>query len=223
VHPDFWLDRWQTGEIGFHLNQTNANLLKFWSGLNVKPPAQVFVPLCGKSLDMHWLSQQGYQIVGVELSVLAVSAFFAEANLQPSRSKHGRFECWQAGNIRILCGDFFDLGVDDVAGCNFIYDRAALIALPESLRILYVEHLRRIFTHRTQGMLVVLNYPQHEMRGPPFSVAHEEVIALYRGVEIRLLHEQDILLQESRMRNKGVTSLFERVYSLVWTEEQDDS
>jgi thiopurine S-methyltransferase len=170
---------------------------------------------------MLWLSRQGYQVLGVELSELAVQSFFAEAKLQPSRSKQGRFECWQAENIRILCGDFFDLDADDVAACNLIYDRAALIALPENLRNEYAAHLRRLFMRPTQGLLVVLSYPQHELPGPPFAVNAEEVAALYRGAEIRLLHERDILAQEPRFRNQGVTNLFERVYALAWAGSED--
>jgi thiopurine S-methyltransferase len=158
----------------------------------------------------------------VELSALAVQAFFAEAGLQPSRSKLGKFECWQANNIRILCGDFFDLTVDDIAGCNLIYDRAAMIALPQEMRAHYVAHLQRLFPGPTRSMLVVLNYPQHEMPGPPFSVGDAEIADLYSGAEIRLLHETDILSQEPRFRNKGASSLFERVYILSWTGKGSD-
>jgi thiopurine S-methyltransferase len=216
MQHDFWIERWQNGEIGFHCNEVNPNLSRFWPTLNAHPPGQVLVPLCGKSLDMHWFSRQGYDVLGVEVSELAVAAFFAEAGVQPLRSKQGRFKCWQAGNIRILCGDFFDLTADDVADCNLIYDRAALIALPQNMHVQYVAHLQKIFNRPTQAMLVVLDYPQHEMRGPPFSVNQEEVVALYQDAEISLLHEKQILQQEPRLQSKGLTSLFERVYALSW-------
>jgi thiopurine S-methyltransferase len=221
MQTDFWLERWQNGVIGFHLNAINPNLLQFWPGMKARLPAQVFIPLCGKSLDIHWLSQQGYGVLGVELSEAAVQAFFTEAGLQPSRSKHGLFESWQSGNIRILCGDFFDLTLEDIADSKLIYDRAALIALPEDMRARYVAHLQQLFIQPTQCLLVVMNYPQYEMQGPPFSIADEEIAELYRGADIHLLHETDILSQEPRFRNKGVSRLSERVYILTWTAEGD--
>jgi thiopurine S-methyltransferase len=221
VQRNFWIERWQNGEIGFHCSEVNPNLPRFWTSLNAPAPGQVLVPLCGKSLDMHWLSRQGYAVLGVELSETAVAAFFSEAKLRPERSRQGRFECWQAGNIRILCGDFFDLTAQDVDACNLIYDRAALIALPETMRVRYAAHIRHLFAYGVKAMMVVLEYPQNEMSGPPFCVAHEELVALFRDAEIRMLHEQDVLAQEPKLRNRGITSLLERVYAVVLPAHDD--
>jgi thiopurine S-methyltransferase len=222
VQRDFWIERWQNGEIGFHCSEVNANLPRFWASLNAPAPGQVLVPLCGKSLDMHWLSRQGYDVLGVELSEKAVAAFFSEAGLQPHHSRQGSFECWQAGNIRILCGDFFDLTAKDVSACSLIYDRAALIALPQGMRLRYAAHMLQLFAHPVQAMLVVLNYPQNEISGPPFSVPHEELVYLFPNAEIRMLHEQDVLAQEPKLRNRGVSSLLERVYAVAWPAHDDE-
>lgn len=219
MQPDFWHDRWQSGVIGFHRTQVNPHLLEFWPGI-AKPPAQVLVPLCGKSLDLLWLSRQGYQVLGVELSELAVQAFFSEAGLQPLRRTQGAFECWQAGNIRILCGDFFALTANDVSGCSLIYDRAALIALPQDMRIGYARRLLQVCPSASM-LLEVLDYPQQQMQGPPFSVSVQELAMLFQGVEMRLLQEQDILSQEPKLRDRGVNNLVERVYALAWSAQDD--
>ena len=83
MDADFWLQRWNEGRIGFHRGEVMPLLEKHWPGLNVPADGRVFVPLAGKSLDMHWLAAQGHRVLGAELSPLAVQAFFAEAGLEP--------------------------------------------------------------------------------------------------------------------------------------------
>ena len=75
--PDFWIERWQNGEIGFHQQAGNDLLPKHWPSLQAPSRSTVFVPLCGKSFDMVWLASQGHHVVGVELSPLAVDRVYA--------------------------------------------------------------------------------------------------------------------------------------------------
>jgi len=216
MQPDFWRERWQQNQIGFHQGEINLHLQQFWPALGVAPGSRVFVPLCGKSGDMLWLRAQGYEVVGVEFTSLAVQAFFAENDLQITTSTQGRFSVYEADGIRIYCGDFFDLTADDLAGVSAVYDRASLIALPPQMRPAYAAHMLRLLAPGTKTLLVAFDYPQHEMQGPPFSVGEQEVQALYaKQCEVRRLNEVDILDQEPRFRDKGVTRLQERVYALA--------
>lgn len=216
MQPDFWHERWQNNQIGFHQDKINRHLQQFWPTLNAAPGNRVFVPLCGKSNDMVWLRAQGYEVIGVELSPLAAQAFFVENALQPMNSLHGSFSVYEADGIRIYCGDLFDLGINDLAGVSAVYDRASLIALPPEVRPAYAAHMQRLLAPGTPTLLVAFDYPQHEMPGPPFSVGEQEVQALYgESCDVRLLHETDILDQEPRFRDKGVSRLQERVYALT--------
>ena len=61
MDPQFWQERWQRAETGFHQPSANDRLLKYWPALNIERGGQVFVPLCGKSLDMAWLADEGYK------------------------------------------------------------------------------------------------------------------------------------------------------------------
>lgn len=210
MHHDFWHERWQQNQIGFHQDEVQPLLRKYWPGLAAKSGDRVFVPLCGKSLDMWWLRQQGQQVVGVELSPLAVQAFFEEAEVTPARTSNGLQECWQASDIRIYSGDFFMLQPRDISICNVIYDRAALIALPPAMRRDYVAHLHRLFPQGARMLLVTLDYPQAEMDGPPFSVSDAEVRELYKSV--RLLESRDVLAENDRFRQRGVSRLDENAY-----------
>jgi len=193
MHPDFWHQRWQQQQIGFHQATPTALLQKHWPALGVPADARVFVPLCGKSLDMAWLAAQGHRVLGVELSRLAVEQFFAEHGLQPDieDSRYGiRF---RAGDIEIICGDVFGLDAELLASCSAVFDRAALIALPPAMRQRYVGELHARLPGGCRGLLITLEYPQQDRDGPPFSVPEDEVRALYAETwDIDLLERRAI-------------------------------
>lgn len=212
---EFWLERWEREETGFHQDEINPYLCQYWQDLHAAHGGEVFVPLCGKSRDMLWLRKQGHRVLGVELSAIAVQAFFRENGLIPQRATSGKFDCYEADGIRILCGDFFDLGKDDLAQVSSVYDRASLIALPPEMRERYVRHLAGILTPATKILLITFDYPQPEMPGPPFAVTAGEVEALYQGrAGVRLLAQLDVLPQNPRFRERGLSSLQENVFLL---------
>src|SRR5215213_63441 len=103
MEPNFWAERWNKNEIGFHQRDINASLRAYWPTLGIARGAEVFVPLCGKSLDMLWLREQGHSVLGIEFVETAVRDFFAENGLTPRVYKQGSFERWEADEIAILC------------------------------------------------------------------------------------------------------------------------
>lgn len=216
MNKDFWLERWERGEIGFHQDEINPYLRQYWPELRVARGSEVFVPLCGKSRDMLWLCELGHAVLGVELSDIAVQAFFRENGQVPHCVAAGKFECCEAQNIRILCGDFFDLGKNDLAKVGAVYDRASLIALPPEMRERYAHHLVSILPPGTQILLITLDYPQQEMSGPPFAVSAGEVEALYREhAGVRLLAQLDVLAQNPRFRERGLSQMRENIFLLT--------
>jgi len=216
MHKDFWLERWQREETGFHEQVANAYLRKFLPGLHLARGSRVFVPLCGKSVDMRWLREQEHTVVGVELSNIAVQAFFGEHGYTPHCSGSGKFERCDADGISILCGDFFDLQPADVAATSAVYDRASMVALPPEMRERYVKHLVSIVPPGTKILLITFDYPQPEMQGPPFAVSAGEVETLYRPyADIHLLAQIDVLADNPRFQQRGLSRLQERVYLLT--------
>lgn len=177
MHPDFWHERWQTGQIGFHEGKPNGDLVAAWPSLALPASARVLVPLCGKSHDLAWLRAQGHAVVGVELSAVACEAFFAEHGLTPTTSKQGPYTVWSAPGLEIWQGDIFDLPAD--GSFDAIWDRAATVALPADLRRRYAATLARAAAPGAAMLLCVFDYPQTERAGPPFAVPPEEVDALY--------------------------------------------
>lgn len=74
----YWHQRWETRNIGFHLNEANPLLVQYFKELNLLKDSRVFLPLCGKTRDISWLLAQGYQVVGAELNELAITELFEE-------------------------------------------------------------------------------------------------------------------------------------------------
>jgi thiopurine S-methyltransferase len=139
-----WLRMWRKDQTDFHQQSVNPLLMRFWGSLELNQPSRIFVPLCGKSQDLLWLAQQGHEVVGVELSPVAVKAFFDENGLTPSVCRRKNYTVWEHGRLKILCGDFFSLDPVDLGAVDVVYDRAALTALPEQVRKQYVTHMRGI-------------------------------------------------------------------------------
>ncbi|SDX50007.1 thiopurine S-methyltransferase [Nitrosomonas halophila] len=216
MEQDYWLTRWQQGDIGFHQDDINPYLRQYWHELNLPQGGEVFVPLCGKSRDMLWLRNQRQKVLGVELSDLAVQAFFSEQALVPERMRDDSFVHYRVDDIDIRCGNFFDLGREDLASVQAVYDRASLVALPPAMRQRYASYLLQILPPGTQILLIAFDYPQAEMAGPPFAVTPGEVAALYQPhAEIRLLAELDVLAHNPRFRERGLSQMRESIFLLT--------
>ncbi len=181
----FWHRRWHKAETAFHQTEVNPWLQRYFPPL-LDGPARVLVPLCGKSLDMLWLVARGCQVLGVELSEIAVQAFFDEQGLEPEICQQGAFQRYRAGALEIWCGDFFALTAADLAHCTHLYDRAALVALPPEMRRRYAAHLA-LLPAGCRGLLITLDYPQQQMEGPPFAVPEPEIRQLLAGWAPELL------------------------------------
>jgi thiopurine S-methyltransferase len=167
-----WLERWKSGHTGWHEAHGNTALHKFWPKLAAG--SRVLVPLCGKSVDLLWLEQQGLDVTGVELCEIAVRAFFTEHDIPfDIESAEGlpRFKARQH-NIVIYCGDYFDYSDEPY---DAVYDRAALVALPPDLRPAYAAHTKSLMKPEAHHLLITLEYDQSKVNGPPFSVLADEV------------------------------------------------
>lgn len=212
----FWHSRWENNQIGFHNDSFNAHLEKFWGHLQVAKGSTVFVPLCGKSLDMLWLLKEGYKVIGVELSELAIEDFFKENELDYSTHDDGAFRYYTAGELTILHGNFFDITEHEVGDCTACYDRASLIALPREMRQRYVNKLKGFDKMASQQLLVTLEYDQTITNGPPFSVPTDDVMAFYADTNsVELVYETEVIDEMLGFQKAGVKSITERVYKIT--------
>ena len=215
MEADFWHNRWENNLTGFHLNEVNPYLIKYWPTLNVNKAGRIFVPLCGKTLDLLWLAEQGHQVVGIELSAIAVEAFFAENKIEVKRQRVGDLELWQSENISLFCGDVFTLTPEMLGQIDGVYDRASLIALPPAMRQEYARKLTEL-TPNAAKLLITLEYEQSKMEGPPFSVTENEIVELYQAnytVEQKVA--DDVLSDNAKFIDKGLIYMNECVYQLT--------
>jgi thiopurine S-methyltransferase len=82
-----------------------------------------------------------------------------------------------------LCGDYFALTPADVGLFDTVYDRAALTALPENIRSLYVSQLRLLRLTSSQVFLLTIEDAAFNLA----IAVDEEIKALYAdGFEIDL-------------------------------------
>lgn len=210
-----WQQCWRDRQTDFHQTEVSPLLPRFWRGLDLAPGSRVFVPLCGKSLDMIWLAQQGYEVIGLELSPVAVRAFYKENHMQPTRRTVGRFTLWQSGKIAILCGDYFSASRADLGSIDVVYDRAALTALPEDLRRRYVAHLRTILPPACKVFLLTVEDGEAgETQAVRLGIS-AEIAALYgKDFQIELAYVESVT-EADRDETGAARCAEHKVYRLI--------
>ncbi|EGQ7971351.1 thiopurine S-methyltransferase [Vibrio parahaemolyticus] len=207
---EFWHSKWASNQIGFHLEDVNPLLPVYWHHANPKREDKVLVPLCGKSEDLVWLATKHDSVEGVELSQIAVRSFFAEHFYTPTVTPiSGMHELYQFDELSIYAGDFFTAPVSQA---DIVYDRAALVALPQDMREEYVARLKQLLNPGGRILLVTLNYPQEEMAGPPFSVPLEEIQQLFAGYKVTCLNVDQADEHHPKIAKKGLSRFSEEVY-----------
>ena len=217
MDPDFWHQRWQARQIGFHQSAPHPFLERWWPSLDAAAGSRVYVPLCGKSLDMVWLSVRGYRVVGSELSSLAVEEFFGEQQRTDVQiAQHGSFHRHRAGAFEIFEGDALQLTPELLGPVQAAYDRAALVALPPSMRERYAQHFATLMPAGSRTLLIAFEYEQTIKDGPPFSVEPDEVQRLYRDFfRVEELERVDIIDESPKFAATGLDALYEVAYSLT--------
>jgi thiopurine S-methyltransferase len=216
VQPDFWLDRWRTAQIGFHQAAVDRHLKAYWPQLLVPANSRVFVPLCGKSLDLLWLRTLGHSVVGVELSTVALESFVMEHGIPARRRALADFDVYEADGFTLFCGDYFKLTPALLGNVSAVYDRAALISWTPETRESYIKHLTFLTNPGTQTLLIAVEYPPEQMKGPPFPLTRGTVEDLYAGnYSIEELARHEILELELRLKARGLTELREVCYRMT--------
>lgn len=209
MQPDFWHKKWQECDIGFHNSDANPLLVKHFPALGLATGSRIFLPLCGKTLDIHWLLAQGFQVVGAELSAIAIEQLFDELGVIPEIMLLENLQHYRAPNIDIFVGDIFNVTASLIGQVDAIYDRAALVALPVDMRTLYTSHLK-VITHNAKQLMICFVYDQSQLAGPPFPISDDEVKAHYSAdYTLSLLESVEVV-----GKLKGQCPAFENVWLL---------
>jgi len=215
MNSEYWINRWNQNQTGFHLAGVNPLLTQFWPSISEAQGAgRVVVPLCGKTEDLAWLAKKGHEVVGVELSLVAAKAFATEQGIVLTESHEPPFTVLRGDRLTYYIGDFFDFTPEIGGRFDLFYDRAALIALPPEMRPAYVRQLQSLVEKRARGLLIGLEYDPSQMHGPPFTVPEAEIRESFKSFQCHKLLEYDCLEQEPKFKERGLTWLKESAYAL---------
>lgn len=219
MNDEFWHKCWKNNTIGFHQEAAHPFLeSQFKPLLNIQneqpcklTPQNIFVPLCGKSLDMWWLANYG-KVIGTDLSRIACRDFFLEQKISPKTEELGQFTRYSANQISLYHGDVFLLSPAQLPNFKWIYDRAAIIAMPPESQKAYVDKLTSFMQPDTKIFLLSLEFPQSELSGPPFSTSTKQITALFDGYNCEKIIEHELKNKQFAQRRFEVSRLIETLY-----------
>lgn len=217
MNYDFWSRRWSRNETGWHQQEVHPKLKQYWPELGLERNATILVPFCGKSLDLKWLAKRHQKVIGIELVTKPVEEFMQEHYEDYQLQEENSFHIYKAQNLEIWQGDFFEFGDGGFSSIDGIYDRGSLVSLPPDMRKKYGRHICRLSNAQTQILLIVYDYNQDEMNGPPFSVPRDEVEQHFRDdFQIKQLLNKSILEEVDGFRQKGLSSYMDlNIYQLI--------
>lgn len=212
----YWKSRWQKNNTGWHMDVVYPPLPEIWPQLSLSSGARVFVPLCGKSLDIKWLTEHGHQVIGVDVSGKALRELMNQYDEQFSQDASHGFPIYRSESLELWEGDFLKLPTSKIPPLDIIYDKASIVALPKKMRNIYAQKVLELCGKDCQILIQTFEYNQEEMTGPPFSVDEEELKQLYSPrFELQMLHEQSKFEELSKFQQRGLSSyLNEKVYQL---------
>ncbi len=210
-----WHSHWTRKSPGFHEGQVNSYLQQFLPLYNLQPGDTVFMPLCGKAVDILWLSEQGYHVIDVELSDVAIQSFFEESGIDFEKVELEKLVVYKAENITLYQGDYMNLQDKYLKNCKLVYDRASIVAIESFNRKTYKQKMLEIIPTGIPMLLVTLDYDQNVMQGPPFSVPVSEIKQLYQPeYKLALLQSSEQIEERPKWRDIGLQSLLESALRL---------
>lgn len=216
MNKEFWMEKWTNNDIGFNQSVSNSILQHYLSKLSLRPHSHIFVPLCGKSIDMLWLKQQGYRVIGVELSEKACLQFFRENEIPFELTQIEDFLVYTSDAITLFSGDFFNITPAVIGPIDAIYDRAALIALPPELREQYALKMIDLAMPSTSMLLITIRYQQVDMQGPPFSIDEQDVHFLYgKNFSVQLLCKELTTNIPAHLCEAGLKEAYQLGFRLI--------
>ena len=213
MEPDFWRQSWAEGRTGFHQAEYNRHLVAYADRMVGGDRARVLVPLAGKTRDLRFLTDRGHEVVAVELVESAVAAYFEEQGLEPTRDASSGHPIYRSPGLEFHACDLFALDAAAVGRIDWIFDRAALVALPEATRARYVPHVLSLLRPGGEALVVNFAYDQDRMAGPPFSVTDEEVARRFGGgAHLERLAHADVIDRAPQFRDRGLDAFLESVW-----------
>ena len=191
----YWSERWHQDDAFWHQQEVNAHLLHNLHALDAvkatAPPGRrprIFVPLCGASVDMLYLHQQGWHVVGLDAVEQPLRSFVHDH--QPHLQHVRDVPVSQGSGVVHIAAEHLDLfGVDyfsaDVTAAllggavDAVWDRGSFVAIGVKQREAYVAKVLQLLTARSEQPNWLLNAFDYNldsaMVAPPHSLPREDI------------------------------------------------
>merc|ERR1712032_697639 len=200
-----WNARWENNTASWHADEARTEILNLMKSNVTDFKGKVFVPLCGASLDMVWLAEQGLQVVGVEVSRLAIDKFFQEIYIKDDYDIISFNETstiiHKAGNITIYEADLYNCQeLMSEPAFDLIFDRASLIAINWEDREKYINLMLKLLGDKISKLsyfLQGMDYNKGEHLGPPH-IFNEASCQHYFGGKVNDIKHLDRQAQGKR-------------------------
>ncbi|XP_071529319.1 thiopurine S-methyltransferase-like [Panulirus ornatus] len=209
-----WTQKWATGRTLWHKNDVNYALLHHETLLLRSPGLRVFVPLCGKSVDLKWFYDKGHTVVGVEGVEQAAVEFFSEHSLNYKTEQLTWAKLYKTNDDRlnIYCCDMFKVDIATLGKFDVVWDRGSLVAIYEEDRKSYVSILKSLLASDFRYLLSVTQYtPNENFSGPPRNIPTELIEELFGEIcKLKILEkfywtEEDELIARWSLKSMDET------------------
>ena len=193
---DWWRMAWAKGTISWHRDKVDAILQKYLKRLTGdKKHISILVTLCGKSLDLPWLADQGHNVVGCELSEIAGKQLFEENGIPYSVMSVNDFKVFSATDDRKLkfyAGDFCNMDASLIGPVDAIWDHMAFGSVSPNDRPSYVEILASLLVPSGKILLSNWEYDQSKWKVSPYSLNTTQIKEYFGNCfDVKLLERLD--------------------------------
>ncbi|CAF0992482.1 unnamed protein product [Rotaria magnacalcarata] len=215
----YWNSQWCNNKIGFHRLTVNPDFEKYVLSkiISVEQQQSILFPLSGKTVDMKAALDSKHQVIGIECAQLGIESFFQENNIKYNIENN---ECQVYKGIDYPVTIFHDNFLtfnQTLPTIDWIWDRAALVAVNLSDREQYRDNLLRLMTPgHTRLYLVAVCYDDPELTGPPHSVSDEDVISLFGSTcSIELISVNDTTADFIANSHRNVRLMEEHLHLII--------
>lgn len=192
-----WEDAWTANFIPFHTRNVHKDLIIYEKQL-LSNPGRIFVPLCGKTVDMKYLADKGHLVVGVEISDKAIKQFFEESKFKFEKNKDtsGRFCEYKSLDSKVILykGDLFDMNAEVLGKFDAIWDRGSFCAINIEDREKYAKVVTGLLKIKGKYMVNIFTYNKTKFGGPPHSMNEDDILKYFGPYcTVKLLNSYDDL------------------------------
>lgn len=219
MKPEDWDYRWGKSQTQFHMPKIHPMLSKHSDTLTGKRKnLRIFLPLCGKAVDLKWLADDGHDVVGLECAEKGCREFFEEQDMPYTTENltecEGKvFKATTDKKIAIYCCDFFKISSKTLGKFDCIWDRGSFVAIPVTQRKQYSNIITPTMHKDTVYLLDSFLVDNTVFGGPPFNCTEDDIKKAFGSqTDIKKIDERDAFgkWQESW----GLKTFVEELYML---------